>query len=154
MSVLSRSMWDLVPWPGIDSGPQALGAQSPSHWEPKKSWSWFVITTQGCWSRTNFPNLYTVLFTFQVKNPPANAREVRDAGSIPGSERSPGGGHGNPLHYSCLENPLVRGAWRAAAHGVAKSPTQLRRLSMNHTLCSTQFLTFLLLNFYIPPFTI
>ena len=82
-----------------------------------------------------------------VKNPPANAGEVRDAGSVPGSERSPGAGHGNPLHYSCLENPVVRWAWRAAAHGVAKSPTQLKRLSMHHTLCSTQFLTFLLLIF-------
>ena len=43
-----------------------------------------------------------------------------DAGSIPGSERSPGGGHGNPLQYSCLENPMNRGAWRATVHGVAK----------------------------------
>ena len=46
-----------------------------------------------------------------VKNPPANAEDIRDAGSIPGSGRSPGGGHGNPLQYSCLENPMDRGAW-------------------------------------------
>ena len=45
-----------------------------------------------------------------VKNPPANAGEVRDAGSIPGSGRSFGGGHGSPLQYSCLENPTDRGA--------------------------------------------
>ena len=44
-----------------------------------------------------------------VKNLPANAEDVRDAGSIPGSGRSPGGGHGNPLQYSCLENPMDRG---------------------------------------------
>ena len=48
-----------------------------------------------------------------VENPPANAGEVRDAGSIPGSGRSPGGGRGNPLQYSCLENPMDRGTWWA-----------------------------------------
>ena len=52
-----------------------------------------------------------------VKNLPANAR---DAGSIPGSERSPGVGNGNPLQYSCLGYPMDRGAWRATVHGVAK----------------------------------
>ena len=51
------------------------------------------------------------------KNPPANAGTVRDVGSIPGSGRSPGGGHGN-LQYSCLENPLDKGAWRATVHEV------------------------------------
>ena len=52
-----------------------------------------------------------------VKNLPANAR---DAGLIPGSERSPGVGNGNPLQYSCLGYPMDRGAWRATVHGVAK----------------------------------
>ena len=47
-----------------------------------------------------------------VKNPLANAGDIREAGSIPGSERSPGGGHGNPLWLSCLENPMDRGTWR------------------------------------------
>ena len=56
-----------------------------------------------------------------VKNPPANARDVRDVGSILRSERSPGGGHGNPLQYSCLENLMDRGAWWATVHGVAES---------------------------------
>ena len=46
-----------------------------------------------------------------IKNSPANAGDTRDMGSIPGSGRSPGRGHGNPLQYSCLENPLDRGAW-------------------------------------------
>ena len=55
-----------------------------------------------------------------VKNPPANAEDARDMGSIPGLERSPGGGHGNPCQYSCLENPMDRGAWWATFHGVAK----------------------------------
>ena len=56
-----------------------------------------------------------------VKNPPANEGDNRDKGSIPGSGRSPGGGHGNPLQYSCLENPIDRGAWRATVHRVAES---------------------------------
>ena len=58
-----------------------------------------------------------------VKNLPANAGDIRDAGSIPGSERSPGEGNGNPLQYSCLENPMDRGAWQATVHEVAKSQT-------------------------------
>ena len=53
-----------------------------------------------------------------VKNLPASAGDIRDAASIPGSGRYPGGGHGNPLHYSCLDNPKNRGAWRAAVHRV------------------------------------
>ena len=56
-----------------------------------------------------------------VKNLPANAGDVRDAGSIPGSERSPGGGFGNPLQYSCLENLMDRGAWWPMVLEVAKS---------------------------------
>ena len=56
-----------------------------------------------------------------VKNSPANAGDIREKGSIPGWGRSPGGGHGNPLQNSCLENPMDRGAWQAAVHGVAKS---------------------------------
>ena len=54
-----------------------------------------------------------------VKNPAAKEGDVRKAGPIPGSGRSPGGGHGNPLQYSCLENPVDRGAWRDTVHGVA-----------------------------------
>ena len=56
-----------------------------------------------------------------VKNQPANAGDIGDPGLIPGSGRSPGGGHGNPLQYSCLENPRDTGAWRATVHRVAKS---------------------------------
>ena len=58
-----------------------------------------------------------------VKHPSANAGDARDAGLIPESRRSPGGGHGNPLQYSCLENPMDRGAWWATVHGVTKSQT-------------------------------
>ena len=56
-----------------------------------------------------------------VKNPPANVGDVGDAGLMSGSGRFPGGGHGNPLQHSCLENPMDRGAWWATVHGVAKS---------------------------------
>ena len=59
-----------------------------------------------------------------VKNPPANAGDIRDTGSIPRLGKSPGGGHDNPLQYSCLETPTGRGAWRAAVHEVAKSRTR------------------------------
>ena len=58
-----------------------------------------------------------------VKNPPANAGDVKDTGSVPGSGRFPVGRHGNPLQYSCLENPMDRGAWWAMVHRVAQSQT-------------------------------
>ena len=58
-----------------------------------------------------------------VKNLPANAGEVRDAGLIPESERSLGGGNSNSLQYSCLKNPMDRGAWLVATHSIAKSQT-------------------------------
>ena len=61
-----------------------------------------------------------------IKSLPATAEDLRDAGSIPGSGRSPGGGHGNPFQYSCLDNPLDRRAWPATVHGVTKSHTQLK----------------------------
>ena len=64
-----------------------------------------------------------------VKNPPANAGDVRDVGSILGSGRSPGGQHGNPLWYSCLQNPRDREAWRATVHRVTKSQVRLKWLS-------------------------
>ena len=66
-----------------------------------------------------------------TKNPIANAGDTRDLGLIPGWRRSPGGGHGNPLQDSCLENPMDQGAWWATVHRVAKSQTQLKRLHAN-----------------------
>ena len=56
-----------------------------------------------------------------ITNSPANAGDIRDAGSIPGLGRSPGGGHGNPLQHSCLENPMDREPWQATVHRVTKS---------------------------------
>ena len=60
-----------------------------------------------------------------VKNPTANAGDTRDSGSIPGSGRSPGGRHLNPIQYSCLENSMDRGAWWATVHGVTKDSNQV-----------------------------
>ena len=69
-----------------------------------------------------------------VKNPPANAGDVKDSDLISGWGKSPGGGNGNPLQYSCLENPMDRGAWQATVRRVAKSQTQLKPLSIQaHT---------------------
>ena len=66
-----------------------------------------------------------------AKNLPADAGDIRDADSIPGSRRSPGGGYDNPLQYSCLENHMDRGAWQATVYRVAKSQTSLKQLSMH-----------------------
>ena len=66
-----------------------------------------------------------------VKNPPANAGDIRDVGSIPVSERPLGGGHGNALQYSCLENPMDLEALWATVHRLAKSQIQLKQLSMH-----------------------
>ena len=65
-----------------------------------------------------------------VKNPPANAGDVRDVGSIPGLGRSPGGGHGNSIQYPCMENSKDRGGWQATIPGVAESRKPLGDLTM------------------------
>ena len=61
-----------------------------------------------------------------VKNPTADAGNIRNVSSIPGLGRSPGEGNGNPLQYSCLENPMDRGTWQTTAHSATKSWTQLK----------------------------
>ena len=75
-----------------------------------------------------------------VKNPPANAGDIRDAGLIPGSGRSPGVGNRNPLQYSCLENSMNRRAWQAMMHGVAKCQPQLSTHTHTHTRTHTHIL--------------
>ena len=64
-----------------------------------------------------------------VKNLPASSGDIRNMGLIPGSGRFSGEGNSNPLHYSCLENPMDRGAWKGIVHRVAKSETWLKLLS-------------------------
>ena len=91
------------------------------------------------------PNLGTeagspALMVPVVKNLPANSRDIKDTGSIPGPGRTPGGGHSNPLQYSWLENPMDRGAWWATIHRVTKSQTQLKRLSTHAILQCRQIL--------------
>ena len=73
----------------------------------------------------NISNMFLIFFCFYyaVLNPPANAGDTRDADSIPGSGRYPGVGNGNPLQYSCLENPMDRGAWWATVQEVTKNRT-------------------------------
>ena len=72
-----------------------------------------------------------------IKNLPTDAGDIRDAGSIPGPGRSPGGVYGNPLQCSGLENPMDRGAWRATVHRVTKSWTELKppNISTSNTIC-------------------
>ena len=74
--------------------------------------------------------IYNLVWASQValvvKNLPANAGDIRDVGSIPGSGRCPGGGHGKLIQYSCLENPMNSGALRATVHGVTKNRKQLK----------------------------
>ena len=74
----------------------------------------------------NAPAMQTTLVQFLGQEDPLDACNTGDAGSLPESGRSPGEGHGHPLQYSCLENPMDRGVWQAAVHGVAKSWTQLK----------------------------
>ena len=103
---------------------------SPTWW----TWDW---ASSGSWWWTGRPvvlqsmRLQRVHWETElivVENPPANAGDVRDVGSNPGLGRSSGGGRGNPLQYSYLENPMDREAWKATVCGVAKSRTQLKRL--------------------------
>ena len=80
--------------------------------------------------RTKF-SANPIQVTLLVKNPPANAGDKRDAGLIPGSGISSGGGHGNPLQYSCLENPMDRGAWWAMVLGL-QGWTQMSNFARTH----------------------
>ena len=76
-----------------------------------------------------------------VKNPPANAGDAGDVGSIPGLERYPGEGNGKPLQYSCLGNPMDRGTWRATIHGVTKSQARLSTHAWQSPRQESGFLT-------------
>ena len=77
--------------------------------------------------------IWVSLMALVVKNPPANAGDITDVGLIPGLGRSLGGRYGNPFQYSCLENPMDRGAWQATVYRVSKSRTRLKWLSKYRT---------------------
>ena len=93
-------------------------------------WVWYI--SHNSWVNIDtllLTKVHTIQVALVVKNPPANLGDLRDLGLIPGLGRSPWGGKGNPFQYSCLENPMDRGAWRATVHRVAKSQTWLKWLS-------------------------
>ena len=129
-------MWNLEKW---HRGTCLQSTNSNRHREEKygqqgEEWGWDEL---GDWDSLVWMNYHPVpaksafgaaQVALVVKNPPANAG---DMGLIPGLGRSPGGRNGNPLHYSCLENPMDRGACLATVHVVAKSQTRLKRLGMH-----------------------
>ena len=118
-----RRKWQptLVSLPGESHGQRSLAGYSPwCHKELDKS------------EYAHKANIWASQVALVVKNLPTNARDIRDLSLIPGLERSPRKGHGNPLQYSCLENPMNRGAWRAIVHRVAKSWTWLKWLGIQH----------------------
>ena len=94
----------------------------------KRVWAWAIPTQHLPFPAYVCEGLRAPQAALVVKNPPANAGDKRDASLIHGSGRSPRGGHGKPLQYSCLGNPMDRGA---TVHRVAKSQTWLRQLSMS-----------------------
>ena len=75
-----------------------------------------------------------LLWWLSGKESTCNTGDAKDAGSIPGLGIFPGGGHGNQLQCSCMENPLDRGAWQVTVHVIAESQTQLKRLSVRNTM--------------------
>ena len=126
---------------GLRPFPHSLLIQLPE--APLDSWSLFLLSNCQLPKGTQMTELNENQNAFQwqqalalspafavccqvalvVKNLPASAGDLRDVSSIPRSGRSPGEEHGHPLHYSCLENPMDRGGWRAMVHRVAKSWT-------------------------------
>ena len=120
-----RRAWQPTPifLPGECHGQRSLVSYTP--WGHKESdtteWLTHTVLEQGFLGGTRGKNL------------PANAGNIRDMGSIPGLGRSPREGHGNPLQYSCLENPQNRGTWWATVHRIAKSQTRLKLLSTQHS---------------------
>ena len=87
---------------------------------PKYDITWFVVFDSSLTfvDKCYMASMWASQVAPVVKNTPAHAEDIRDAGSIPGSGRSPGGGYGNPLQYPCLGNSMDRGAWRVTVHGL------------------------------------
>ena len=120
MGLVPLGMWDLnSPTRDLAHVP-CIGRQILNHWTTREVPK--LITPLIVYKNLGFPSGEV------VKDPLAYAEDV---GSIPGLGRSPGGGNGNPLQYVCLENPMDRGTWRAAVHGVTKSQTLLSNEAYN-----------------------
>ena len=109
-----------------------MEVRSPNQWTTREFllffhfWLLLLIKTSKSWIKNQVIDLQVVLV---VKKLPVNAGDVRDVGLIPRLGRSPRGGNGNPLQYSCLENPMNRGVWWVSVHGDAKGQTQLKWLT-------------------------
>ena len=119
-----RSLEGYSPWGGKESDmTEQLTLLQSGRGIPWYAWA---AAIEGCYKREmGFPG------GADGKEPTANAGDIRDVGSILEPGRSPEGGHINPLQYSCLENPMNRGAWRATVHRVTKSLTRLKLLSIH-----------------------
>ena len=137
-------MGDLVLWTGIEPEPSALGSWNLSRWTTREVLMCCILIIfffktrikaipNFIWWPAPFEHSSASLVAQTVKE---SACSAEDLGSIPGLGRSPGGGNSYPLQYSCLENPMDRGAWQALVHGVTKSWTRLKWLTI--TLESTQ----------------
>ena len=131
-----RSIWDSVfrelGWDGWMASP----TRWTWVWVNFGSWWWgaviHVVAESDTTERLNWTDSRSRKYLNSLyKNLPANAGDIRDVDLIPGSGRSPGGGRGNPLQYSCLENPLGRGPWQATVHRVTESQTWLKWFSMH-----------------------
>ena len=132
---LTSGAWDLCryTWSQVQTGPSL---ELSSAWVAK-SWTQLKSPAHTCTHTCTHTHTHTCTQLLRdtsqiplvVKNPPTNAGDIRDADSFPALRKSPRGGHGNPLQYSCLEYPIDRGAWQATVHGVTKSQPQLKQLS-------------------------
>ena len=105
-------------------------------------WSMFIYSLREypCLCLTQYKYVWVSWVALVVKTLPTSEGDIRDVGSIPGSGRSPGGEHGSLLQYTCLENPMDRGAWQAMVHRVTQSQTHWRDLArVQHTwICPFQ----------------
>ena len=131
------AIWSLVPLPFLNPAWTSGSSQFTYYWS--LTWRILSITLLACEMSADC-EVQSLKALYKVWGFPGGAngkestcqcRRCWDTGLIPGSGRSPGGGHGNPLQYSCLENPMDWVAWQATVHGVAKSQTWLKLLSMH-----------------------
>ena len=129
-----RSLFFQFPLPKWTSGLLLLSTNSPS-FKTEQSENAERGTCPSIRNEQKSMTYGDTQLALAVKNTHVTTQETWDPGSIPGSGRFPGGGHGNPLQYSCLKNPMHRGVWQATVRGVTKSSTWLEELSMQaHTM--------------------
>ena len=112
--------------------------QSPPVLLPGKSHGQRSLVGYSLWGRKESDTTERLHFTSVGKESACNPGDSGDTSSIPGSRKSPGGGHGTPLQYSCLENPIDRGAQPATVHSLSKSQTQLKKLSVQACMICTK----------------